>query len=221
MTPRILISGSNESRVYYENAVVQSGAEFESYYLPPLDDGFDALILCGGNDIAPHHYGQENIHCVEIDERRDEREIALLQMYLKAQKPVLGICRGMQLINVVLGGDLKQDIGEVLHLFHSHQEEPDYKIHPVSTVDGSVLRKLYGEVFTVNSFHHQALDHLGTGLLATAFSEGGLIEAVEHDELPILGVQWHPERLCWRKSRADASDGAPIFHWFISQCANG
>ena len=220
MTPRILISGSDESRVHYENAVVQSGGTFESYYLPPLDDSFDALILCGGNDIAPHRYGQENTDCVDLDEARDEREIALLQMYLEAKKPILGICRGMQLINVVLGGDLKQDIGEVLHFFHSHQEKPDYKAHPVRTTEKSLMRKLYGDVFTVNSFHHQALDHLGTGLQATALSESGLIEAVEHKNLPILGVQWHPEQLCWEKSRVDAADGAPIFHWFISLCAN-
>ena len=220
MTPRILISGSDESRFPYENAVLQSGGTSESYYLPPLDDSFDALILCGGNDIAPHRYGQENTHSVDLDEARDEREIALLQMYLKAQKPILGICRGMQLINVVLGGSLKQDIGDPLHFFHSQWDKPDYKVHPVCTAEESLLRKLYGEVFTVNSLHHQALDRLGEGLRATAFSEGGIVEAVEHGSLPILGVQWHPERLCCQMRRPDAEDGAPIFQWFTAVCKN-
>ena len=174
--PRIMISGCDESRSLYENAVLQCGGCFESFYCPPLDDSFDGLILCGGNDVSPWFYGQKNVACEELDTRRDEIEIALVQMYRKAQKPILGICRGMQLLNVALGGSLIQDIGEELRVIHSDLQEPLDKIHPIRMKLGSRMEAMYGKSAMVNTIHHQAVDRLGDGLAAAAWSEDGLIE---------------------------------------------
>ena len=160
MQPKILISGCNESRFLYENAVIQCGGRFQSYYCPPLDDSCDGLILCGGNDVSPEFYGQGTQFCGELDRKRDLAEMALFRSSVEQKKPVLGICRGMHLINVALGGDLKQDIGEYLHLFHSAWKEPDFRVHPIRTKEGCLLRDAYGETFMVNSCHHQAVDHL-------------------------------------------------------------
>ena len=215
---RILISGCDESRFDYENAVVQCGGAAESYYCPPLDLSCDGLILCGGNDVSPFFYGQSSLFCEEPDIKRDKIEMELFRSYMELNKPVLGICRGMQLINVALGGDLKQDIGDYLHLFHSKWNEPDYRIHPVRTKEGSVLRDVYGETFMVNSCHHQAIDHLGTGLRAVAWAESGIIEAVEHENHPVFAVQFHPEKMCFLKRRMDTADGAFLFQRFLEIC---
>ena len=219
MHPRILISGCNESRILYETAVTQCGGVAISHYCPPMDLSCDGLLLCGGNDIAPHFYGQENIACKEPDEHRDEIEIALVKAYAAAGKPILGICRGLQILNVALGGDLLQDIGENQHIFHCHWDGPLDKIHPIAVQDGSILCGLYGMRPMVNTLHHQALCHLGTGLHATAWSESGIIEAAEHDSLPILGVQWHPERMSFLRRRPDTVDGAAVFQWFVNETA--
>ena len=219
MTPRILISGCNESRFNYENAVIQCGGTPESYYLPPLDLSCDGLLLCGGNDVAPEFYAEENISCQELDTQRDRIELELCRKYLEQGKPILGICRGMQLMNVALGGSLQQDIGPRLHLFHSSWEKPDYRVHPVCAEKDSILGQLYGESFPVNSCHHQALKELGKGLKATAWAESGIVEAVEHESLPVLAVQYHPEQMCFLKSRPDTADGSGIFRWFLSACS--
>lgn len=219
MAPRILISGSDGSRENYENAVRQAGGSPCSYYLPPIDDSFDALLLCGGDDIDPARFGQENTASHGIDPDRDRVELELARLYLAAGKPILGICRGHQLMNVVLGGTLLQDIGDPLHLFHTRGDMPDDRIHPVCACEGSFLYRYYGPVFPVNSSHHQVVDRLGEGLKAAAWSESGLVEALEHESLPVRTVQWHPERMCFANRRADAVDGSPLFHWLISAAA--
>lgn len=216
MTPRILISGSSDSRKNYENAVLQAGGEPCSFYLPPVDDSYDALLLCGGDDVDPDHFGQENTDSHGIDPDRDRVELALAQMYLKAGKPILGICRGHQLMNIVLGGDLIQDIGDPLHLFHTRGDLPDDRIHPVHACEGSFLYEYYGPAFPVNSSHHQVVGRIGTGLKAVAWSEGGLVEALQHETLPIRCVQWHPERMSYDNRRGDTVDGSPLFRWLIA-----
>ena len=216
MAPRILISGSNDSRANYENAVRQCGGEPCSFYLPPLDDSYDALLLCGGDDVDPAFFGQENTASKGIDLDRDRVELALAKLYMEAGKPILGICRGHQLMNVALGGDLIQDIGDPLHLFHTRGDEPCDRVHPVHACEGSFLYEFYGPVFPVNSSHHQAVDKLGQGLKAVAWSESGLVEALEHESLPIRCLQWHPERMSFDNRRMDTVDGASIFQWFIA-----
>ena len=219
MKPRILISGSNSSRNNYVNAITNAGGQPFDFYLPPLDGSFDALLLAGGEDIHPSRFGQENYASGEIDPARDEAEFALFQLYLERKKPILGICRGHQLINVALGGTLLQDIGDPLHLFHTRGDLPNDRIHPVYTCKGSFLYRYYGLSFSVNSSHHQVVDRPGDGLKAVAWSESGLIEALEHTSLPIHCVQWHPERMSYANRRSDTVDGSPIFDWLICQAA--
>ncbi|WP_419843091.1 gamma-glutamyl-gamma-aminobutyrate hydrolase family protein [Candidatus Poriferisodalis sp.] len=133
---------------------------------------------------------------------RDAFEIALLDAAISNDLPVLGICRGPQLINIAAGGTLHQHLPE--HAFTDGP--PDATPHTVTTTPGSRLRQLYGPELAVNSLHHQAVDQLGDGYLATAHSPDGIIEGIEHEALPILAVQWHPELMA--DARAD-----PCFRW--------
>lgn len=215
MIPRILLSGIDGNRINYERAVQQAGGEPYSCYLPPMDDSYDALLLCGGGDILPSYFGQEDQGSYDFEPERDRVELELTAHYIRAEKPILGICRGHQLINVLFGGDLIQDIGQTSCLFHSRGGLPTDRIHPVCCNKDSFLYELYGSAFPVNSAHHQAVGRIGTGLRAAAWSEGGLVEALEHETLPIRTTQWHPERMCGIHQRPDAVDGAPIFTWLI------
>lgn len=213
---KLLLSG-NTNLQYYEDAVRAVGAEPFAKYLPEIDTGYDGLILCGGNDIDPSYYGEAMNGSVNIDKARDEVEFALLKAYVDAGKPVLGICRGYQLINVYFGGTLHQDIPEA----SLHTNKQDFYIaHLVSATPDSVLGKLYGTTFSVNSSHHQAVDRLGEGLCASAYWDGRYLEAYEHRTLPILGMQWHPERMCAGQKREDTVDGIEIFKHFIGLCRN-
>ena len=127
----------------------------------------------------------------------------------------MGICRGHQLINVYFGGTLYQDLPEaVLH----KKKNGDDNIHEVRAVSDSIPGRLYGKSFSTNSSHHQAVKKLGEGLRATAFWNEQYIEAVEHETLPVFGVQWHPERMCFKHERDDTVCGAGIFKYFIETC---
>lgn len=217
--PRILISAAQDGALNYENAVLAAGGIPVCAYCPTCGDGFDGLLLSGGDDMDPTLFGQEDCGSRGIDPARDAAELALVRGCLSAGKPILGICRGHQVLNVALGGSLRQDIGPELCSFHSR--EPGAlrdKTHPLRTAQGSLLRRLFGPLFTANSSHHQAVDRLGAGLRATAWSESGLVEALEHDALPLLSVQFHPERMSYARRRPDAADGAGIFTWLIDRC---
>ena len=148
----------------------------------------DALLLPGGGDIHPRFYGQRDARAADVDEARDEYELALFRRFAEAEKPIFGVCRGLQLINVALGGTLRGHIDG-----HSQVAGGD-TFHDVRS-DDPLLRALYGERFRVNSAHHQAAERLGAGLRATAWAEDGTVEAIRHDTLPIFAAQWHPERL--------------------------
>lgn len=212
--PRILLSG-NKNLQYYTDAVEAAGAEATAKYLPDIDTNYDGLILCGGNDIDPKYYNEEMNGSVDIDEVRDQREFALLKAYLEAGKPILGICRGHQIINVFFGGSLCQHLPETsLHRSGTGAEI----IHDVSAVENSVLRELYGATFSVNSIHHQAIDKLGNDLRPTAYWNNKYIEAFAHEWLPVFGVQWHPERMCAGRRRADTVDGIRILKAFVDLC---
>lgn len=200
----------------YLAAVEAAGGTGEARYLPPPGLSYDGLVLVGGDDMDPDLFGQENTHSQGIDRARDEAELALLDTFCGANKPVLAICRGHQVVNVWLGGDLLQDLGRPLVPFH-RKEEGD-QVHLVRAAEGSLLHRLYGGVFPVNSSHHQGLGQLGRGLAATAWSEGGVIEAVEHEALPLISVQFHPERMTGAHARPDTVDGGAIFRAFLELC---
>ena len=145
------------------------------------------LLLPGGVDINPALYGHENMGSVEINPERDQIELEAFERFIALGKPIFGICRGCQMINVLLGGTLFQDIP-------GHRQSEGDMLHESHTTD-SMLIELYGERFTINSIHHQAIDRLGSGLRPVQWAEDGPIEAVRHESLPIFAVQWHPERL--------------------------
>ena len=158
-------------------------------------DGLDGLIIGGGDDIGAGLYGGELSLDLRIDEARDAMEQGALDQALHADLPVMGICRGSQMINIHLGGTLHQDIYTV------YQDLPRMRTvlarKSVSIKEGTRLRRLMGgEQAKVNSLHHQAVDRLGDGLIVAARDGGGVIQATEHPgEDFLIGVQWHPEFL--------------------------
>lgn len=149
---------------------------------------WDALLLPGGGDLEPWRYGRENTASRGLEPERDEAEFLLLQAFTAAGKPVLGVCRGLQTVNVFFGGTLVQDVPG-----HGAWAKGD-RVHGVGTAP-SPLRALCGERLAVNSAHHQAADRLGSGLRAAQWAEDGVVEALCHRRLPVWAVQWHPERL--------------------------
>lgn len=217
MTPKILLSCSKSGAENYEKAVWAVGGRPTSLYCPPAHTGCDGLILCGGDDVDPRRFGQENRGSRGIDPDRDRAELALIDACLQAGKPILGICRGHQILNVALGGSLIQDLGAG-NPFHVHDPQTGDKVHPVRALEGSWFETAWGSVFAVNSSHHQAVDVIGAGLVPALWSEGGVVEGMVHSTLPILCVQFHPERMSFEKARPDTVDGAPIFRWLMERC---
>lgn len=218
MTPKILLSCSKCGAEAYEKAVRAVGGEPTALYCPPADMSYDGLILCGGDDVDPARFGQENRGSRGIDPDRDAAELALVDAYVAAQKPILGICRGHQILNVALGGSLIQDLADPLRPFHTSGQEEVYLAHPVLSLEGSWFAQAWGRCFPVNSHHHQATDTMGSGLVPALWSEGGVVEGMFHSSLPILCVQFHPERMCFDLTRPDTVDGTPIFRWLMEKC---
>ena len=216
MKPKILISG-NGACENYAAAVEAAGGLPVVACCPQFSLDYDGLLLTGGGDIAPDLFGQELDGSADIDRDRDMAELELLGGFLALNKPVLGICRGHQVINVGLGGTLQQHIGDVLCRFHRRvPTDPGDKVHAVYSAEGSWYRQTYGEVFCVNSAHHQALDKLGDGLTPVLWSEGGIVEAVEHASFPLISTQFHPERMTCANRRPDTVDGIDIFRRYMA-----
>lgn len=162
----------------------------------------DALILPGGLDTDPTFFGEEpRWDLGETNAARDVFELAVLRAFIAAGKPVLGICRGMQLINIAQGGAVYQDLlRECPEAFIQHQQKAagDVPTHHVRIEAGSLLARAVGERAYVNSRHHQAVSRVAAGLRVTARADDGVIEALESEDGLLFGVQWHPEDL-WRK----------------------
>lgn len=181
-----------------------------------MADIFDGFVFTGGPDIAPERYGQAPLpECGETIPGRDALETKLLSAVLGRNKPVLGICRGLQLINTVLGGTLYQDLPSQHPSQISHRMTPPYdrEWHEVSLEEGSPLRTLLGrDRIGVNSCHHQAICVPASGLVPMAWSPDGLIEAVYMPEKKFLwAFQWHPEF-----SYKVNSDSVAIFKTFVA-----
>ena len=174
----------------------------------------DGLLLPGGGDMDPKFYGQERIPaCGEPNLLRDVAEPLLLRAFLAADKPVLGICRGIQVMNAVLGGDLYQDIKPFEHLPHNDHWA---KVHTVTVRRGTLLSRILGQdTVLVNSQHHQAVDRVAPGFTLAALSEDGIVEAIEKPDARFcLGVQWHPE---WLSDADPAMQG--LFDAFVNACS--
>ena len=217
MKPNILISYGEMSDNYI-TAVTRCGGN--TY----IADGFrdttcDGLILIGGRDIEPSLYGEKADKNISYDKKRDSFEMSLADKFISAGKPVLGICRGCQLLNVYFGGTLYTHLESAS--FHRSAEGGEL-VHFVSAEKDSVMEKLYGERFPVNSFHHQAINNPGQNFRVTArCTATSVAEAAEHQSLPVLGVQWHPERMGLYGTTAKNFDGMKTIGFFLWLCKNG
>ncbi len=218
-----VIKGKNSRNEIYYEAVRALGGEV--VILDPYSkEGFRSefirdlagLILPGGDDLQPSYYNEENKACGELDPELDDFEMKAVREAVDLRLPILGICRGMQLLNVFFGGSLYQNI--FCCEFHKRYKDKD-RIHRTKVEPGSFIDKIYGAPeINVNSAHHQAVKKLGEGLIPAQFSTEGLLEAFCHSDLPIYAVQWHPERMCLDFAREDTEDGLKIFEFFLKQC---
>jgi len=213
---------------YYKSVVRAGGVPV---IIPPLSDTdviintlerLDGLILSGGADYDPHYAGEEPWPTLgTINAERDLPELFITQLAYNRQLPILGICRGIQTLAMVLGGHVRQDISDIQQHNHSQEEDRNIATHTVSIEKDSLLFRIYEQeqqrstfnvqrsMLSVNSFHHQAVDETGPRFRVIARSDDGIIEAMESTEYKsILGVQWHPECL---------ESGLPIFQWLIGE----
>ena len=174
-----------------------------------------AVLLPGGGDIDPKLYGQEREASFQIDRERDEKELELIRDFSVTRRPILGICKGIQILNVAFGGTLIQDVENAQA--HKWEERTGDKVHLVEARGGSFLFPLYGCSFTVNSAHHQAIGTVAPGLSVSATAEDGVVEALECRKKNVYAVQWHPERMAFRHTRPDTVDGRCIFEFFLDQ----
>lgn len=211
MRKRVFIRGQRQDVPNYAAALEACGLEPVVSLDLAEAAACDGLLLSGGADVDPSHYGQENTASVGIDAQRDADEFALIDRFLAMEKPILGICRGHQILNVALGGTLIQNLPDCSHRRTAEQNTDP--VHPVRVVH-PFLEELYGKHFVSNSSHHQAVDALGKGLAVTCISEDGVVEGFLHENGRILGVQFHPERMAFALRRPDAADGAAIFQAF-------
>ena len=187
-----------------------------------LLEGVDGLLLTGGVDVHPHFFDEEpHLKIGHIMLERDEVELVLTEAALKKNLPIFGICRGIQLLNVALGGTLYQDINSqyeneaILHQQNARRREAS---HFIEITKGSLLHEIVGkEKVAVNSFHHQALKKVPDVFEVTAKASDGIIEAIEMKDYPYcVGVQWHPEEM----AIADDEHSKNLFKSFIDACKN-
>lgn len=220
--------GSAGSRVNqaYIQSVLRAGAA--PVLIPVIGDGkalaaildfCDGLLLTGGGDLDPALYGEEKeAGTGPISVERDTCELLLFDLAVRARLPLFGICRGMQLINVALGGTLHQELEGQPDFFIRHKQQCDRQevTHEVSLQAGSLLHTCLGDRIQVNSLHHQAVKDLAPGLTASAWSPDKIIEGLEGGGghlPPILAVQWHPEELA-----QDMPPMAELFSSFVRIC---
>lgn len=196
-------------RGYYVESLASAGAT--PLILPPTADeevinGYlqicQGLLFSGGGDVDPLYWGEMALTGLgQINPLRDTFELELARQALRADIPILGICRGCQVLNVAAGGSIIQDIDS--RLMHDQNAPRDYPIHAIVIEKGSLLHQVVNSrEIRVNSFHHQAVRNLGQGLKASAWAPDGIIEAIESPEHRwVLGVQWHPESMTDEFSR--------------------
>lgn len=212
MLPKIYVYGTEEKFRNYARAIEMAGG-LPCFGVDPKECA--GLLLPGGGDMEPWRYGQENIACRDLEPERDAAEFALLEQFTAWKKPIMGVCRGMQSINVFFGGSLTQDIPN-----HSQINGAD-RLHIVRCVTKDdpmdFACSLYGEECIVNSSHHQCVDRLGNGLCVIQRSSDGIAEAFYHKDLPVWGVQWHPERMIDPNPAQAVADGTLVYRAFIQR----
>lgn len=207
---KIAILGRKKDTVNYENFVKEISATPVTTLSPGELSQCDGLILPGGGDITPAFFGEHNMGSRNIDTELDILQFQAIEFSLRHGLPILGICKGIQLINVAFGGTIIQDMEDSAP--HRYQNKDQY--HNTRIQEDSCLYELYGEEALVNSAHHQCVGQLGSSLRAIQWcTVDNCIEAVVHESLPILGLQWHPERLALPEA-----SGLPILTLFASWC---
>lgn len=232
---RILISVGEKEKAKgqaspYFQAMLQTGARAEELQLVAAGDAkgaaranFDGVLFTGGEDVDPTLYDEKKKYdSVKMNRARDDFELALLDRALRGRRPILGICRGAQMINVKFGGSLYQDLKADVPLEDTpvtlEHKQPGSRSDATHSVTVTESQSLVGAAVSgscrVNSLHHQAIKRLGHGLKVTAHAEDGLVEAVEAaDHYPfLLAVQWHPEEM------TDRPEQRKIFEEFIAKC---
>ncbi|MCI8270120.1 MAG: gamma-glutamyl-gamma-aminobutyrate hydrolase family protein [Lachnospiraceae bacterium] len=183
--------------------------ETEETELSHFAEAFDCFLFTGGPDIHPFFFGEETQrHCGNVSLKRDHMELKLLKAVMSAKKPILGICRGIQLLNIGLGGNIYQDLPsqfpEDFPIAHSQPFDYSIPSHTITITPGSLLAKIAeSKTIRVNSMHHQAIREVAPGLAPVGYAPHGLIECIEMPDYPtfFLGVQWHPEYL-WEQDDA-------------------
>ena len=222
---KVLISCATHDAALYQEVLRKFDIEPVLSASPENASCFDGLLLPGGGDICPVFYHRKNRGSTNICICEDVIQLLMFHRFMEQKKPILGICKGMQIINVALGGTLIQ----ALPTASSHAWHNGDSYHPTTIAHNSLLSSLYGNYLITGSAHHQAVCKPGCGLRATQHAHDGVIEGIEHEALPILGVQWHPERLCDLKpspvtctsckkpSPTNVGNGLPVFEWFASQ----
>lgn len=226
--------GDNNSKLaenYYKSVVAVGGVPV---IIPVTDDlatieaivgRLDGILLSGGGDMHPRYYNEEPIpENGTPDELRDRYDVALIKSAVEYQLPVLGICRGMQVINTVFGGSLYQDINvqyaDKKPMCHSQNEERSVTTQTASVVADSLLYSIVNcNTLPINSIHHQAVKRTADGFRAVAFADDGICEAIESLYYPILGVQWHPEHLSGADAVGEHYDNPhrKIFGWLVDE----
>ena len=197
----------------YTDAILQAGAlpvvfptVADEATAQALGAAVDGVVFSGGEDIDPVHYGESIFNeTVYIDADRDRSDLLLARAALDSGKPILAICRGEQLMNVVLGGTLYQDLPTQVEGCPSHSGGVR---HSIAIEPGSILHSLYGDSLTVNSHHHQAVKDLAPGVTVSARSPEGIVEGYENDQ--IFAVQFHPEKML-----PDDSGWLKLFRHFV------
>lgn len=207
----------------YSQSIRRSGADVRWIELEDTEKSVeeallcDALLLPGGADVNPLLYGQAaQEKCGKPNDLRDAAEPKLLKAFLDEKKPVLAICRGFQILNVYFGGTLIQDIKDKQQCKHMDFFSRAGSIHSVTVCKNTMLYKIFeSDSERVNSLHHQAVDQVGSGLIVSARSTDGYVEALELENYPFcIGVQWHPEHM----SRKNAKQ-QKLFDAFVKNCS--
>lgn len=193
-SPLIAIVGRAKDTVNYENALRRLSVPCFTTQNPEESGRATHLLLPGGGDVTPAFFGQLNCGSRNIDTELDILQIQAFSSFMTQKKPILGICKGLQLINIQLGGTIIQHIDTSSTHMWDGADKQHYVYH--SGLDRTdFFYQLYGTGTKVNSAHHQAVDRLGRGLVPVCRAGDNIIEGIMHTSLPIIAVQWHPERI--------------------------